>query len=414
MRLFFSICLLSFIPLDAVEYIPFALEREIQGIGFLREDIDGNKGKICVNFTEIKMRHQEAGAFFTEEVFLSNMMEPHYKGEIWVGSFLTENDKITVISIDFIGRYGKGLDRMRAVVLQALRERFHRLDSGGYLLESLILGKTGFVSQQKALFRQAGLSHVLALSGLHRGIIAVLLIFILKPIIPRRYLGILILIFLMAYSWLIGVRHSLLRALIMYGFLVCADFFRFKPHIMKILILSLLLQMILWPGSQNSLSLQLSYLAMVGIILVTPVVSLILIKRIPPLLALPLSVSVGAQLYLLPLLLSTFGQVQLWGIAAGLIITPIITVYIWLGIIIMPLLFIDNSALFGLIYRTFEALYRIIIELVSFFSHFPAINAIDGVGQVLFFISISVILLSVLLFIIKELPLDRKKTQLEL
>ncbi len=90
--------------------------------------------------------------------------------------------------------------------------------------------RQGISKQMKQLFLRSGTIHILAISGLHVGILALILLFIFKPLpITARYL--LIPFFLFCYVFLTGFRPSGLRALIMISVLCFhkAFFYPIRP-----------------------------------------------------------------------------------------------------------------------------------------------------------------------------------------
>jgi ComEC/Rec2-related protein len=419
MRLFF--CIFSFFfslllcfSQDTI-YIPVKFSPAISGEAILTQDISKTEKKIGLNVFTMKTSHVESGCVWNNTFYLPQASKyDHYRGEVIYCLFHSSNrGKISLEHIEYTGKYEKTSQIIRAQFLKSVRKKMEHLGIPGGLLESLILGKKDRLTNEDTLFRNAGVSHLLALSGLHRGIITLLLLLLLRPFVPKNVLIPIIIILLCGYTWLIGTKHSLLRAVIMYFFLMTADLCKFKPSLLKILIVSLILQIIIWPESVNSLSLQLSYLAMVGIIFLANPFNYFLKRFIPGFLAIPLSLSLGAQLALFPLLINVFGVVQLWGILGGIILTPLITLFIWTGMISLPFLYLIPP-LNGLVKLILNSQYRIIIGVVTLFSKMRPVRIEEQSSRLLIFLSLSVMLIRIILLLIKEGYLVRKSFKTEL
>ncbi len=144
------------------------------------------------------------------------------------------------------------------------------------LLKALLTGdRSSLPKECIEVFRKSGASHILALSGLHIGIIYLIfdkLTFVLGKS-PRALLGRFILLILGAgfFTLMTGAGPSIVRAFL---FILINETLRLsgrerKP--MRVLCVALLIQLALDPSAINSLGFQLSYLAMAGIFILFPV-----------------------------------------------------------------------------------------------------------------------------------------------
>ncbi len=414
MRLFFVIILTQFLlPLSGhSSYIPFALYD--RGEAVLTEDIFPGSRKTRIRcFALGKGEDIRGGADFVSEIFLPEINEPHYRGEII--SFRTEEGggRRRHILLFRKGEYMNGLNRIRGVILERLEETFLSLGSPGMLLEALILGKKYGAEYMNDLFRNAGVSHLLALSGLHVGLVAGVIYTILRLFVPSRYRNYVTLLFLSFYAWLVGLNYSFLRAVVMFGLVSLLKPWGIKLSPLKLLLSSAVLQSVLWSDCLTSWSFWLSYGAMGGIVLFSSF-WLPLCKRIlPDLCAYPLGVSLAAQTALVPLILLGFGTFRPAGIAAGLVMTPLITFYLTGGIVLLPLL-LAFPAFAGICYIPFQAVYGVLEEISLIFGRFPCFELSRPSGKILLFLSISAILGLLSLLIIKEIQFVRKNSQAEL
>lgn len=139
----------------------------------------------------------------------------------------------------------------------------------------LCADKSGLSKDLQQTFRDAGASHLLALSGLHLGLIYSILQFLLSPLggfrVSRLLRGILTVGLSSFYTLMCGASDSLVRALL---FIILSEISKFFPSRMArrrdILCAALLIQLCIRPGSIRSLSFQLSYLAVASIVFGLP------------------------------------------------------------------------------------------------------------------------------------------------
>ena len=143
------------------------------------------------------------------------------------------------------------------------------------LLTALLTGdRSGLARETVSAFRESGASHILALSGLHLGIIYVLLDRLTRvagQTPPARYLRFGAIVFSAGFFTLMtGASPSLVRAFL---FILINEILRLTGRPRKasrVLCLALLVQLVLDPSAISSVGFQLSYLAMAGIFLVYP------------------------------------------------------------------------------------------------------------------------------------------------
>lgn len=143
------------------------------------------------------------------------------------------------------------------------------------LLKALLTGdRSGLSRETVQAFRSSGASHLLALSGLHMGILYVLLTRLLWPIgnslTAKRFRYGSILSAAGFFTLMTGASPSIVRAFL---FIVLNETARLsgRPRDpVRILSAALLIQLILTPSALSSFGFQLSYLAMAGIFLLYP------------------------------------------------------------------------------------------------------------------------------------------------
>ena len=188
-------------------------------------------------------------------------------------------------------------------------------------------------------FAASGLAHVLALSGLHVGILIGALGVALKPLGRNRY-PVLIAITI-GFVFLVGLGPSVVRAGLM-AVAVLASLYAGAGRVdtWGAFALSALLSLLYNPSWLFDISFQLSYLAVAGILLfTTPVMKLLLGERYysykwwhPANLILgSMVVSTAAQALTLPLVVSSFGSLPLFSSLVNVVAIPLATFMVPLG-----------------------------------------------------------------------------------
>lgn len=234
--------------------------------------------------------------------------------------------------------------------LKALISRIpFRADDTSPLLTALLTGdKSGLSRETTQAFRGSGASHILALSGLHMGILYLILDRITLPLgRSRTAIWIRAVMIVSAAGWftlMTGAGPSIVRAFlfILIGEICTLSGRRRKPS--RVLCLALLVQLVLDPGVIRSLGFQLSYLAMAGIVLLYPVLDKWYpegrgfnpLRKIWQMAAL----SISCQLFTGPLAWIKFGTFPRHFLLTNLLAIPIVTVLMWVAVF--------TIALFGL------------------------------------------------------------------
>lgn len=259
------------------------------------------------------------------------------------------------------------------------RLQFKRLmygfgDAGGLLL-SLLSGSREYTDKSVAEgFKNSGLSHILALSGMHLSLFGSIAFFFGNKFTRRSRADFFEMCAIIFFIWFAGLSPSLLRAFLSSLILFVSSILKMKRFEgLSVLSLSFLIHLILRPEDLTSASFMLSYGALCGIMTIGKFTKFFVSKRIFPVLSSPLSDSFGAQLFTAPITISLFSKVMPIGIIASVAVSPIVTVFLYTGLIgtVLSLLVPFLSGLFNVI---INSIYFVIINLVMFFSKFPFLD----------------------------------------
>ena len=199
---------------------------------------------------------------------------------------------------------------------RALAEQIQLLFSGDAagFLTAILTGDRGAVSEEAYLaLTEAGLNHILAVSGMHCGFLMALAGFLLQSRKLQALLGIPLLAF---YAALTGGSPSVLRACVMLSLPLLAILARRESDGPTSLLTALFLILLANPFAAASVGLQLSFSAMAGILWLTPRLYRGLIGekkrgKVFRFLAAAFSASMGAMVFTLPLTAYYFGALVL-------------------------------------------------------------------------------------------------------
>ncbi|NLM52648.1 MAG: DNA internalization-related competence protein ComEC/Rec2, partial [Firmicutes bacterium] len=203
------------------------------------------------------------------------------------------------------------------------------------LLAGMVLGQRDLVAAETiAAYRQLGLAHLLAVSGLHVGYVAAF-VFYLTALFSGRsrswpvYILTMFLIFL--YVLLTGGQPPVWRAALMLMITMFARQTGRTGDGLQALCTSGMILLFSRPLWLFSLSFQFSFAATAGILLLTPRLQTYF-SRLPPALANSLAVTLAAQAAVLPLQINHFGLFSLFVVPLNLFCIPLVGVVMILGL----------------------------------------------------------------------------------
>lgn len=235
------------------------------------------------------------------------------------------------------------------------------------IVKAMVLGDTKYITDNdKNIFREAGLAHILAVSGLHIGIIGGAVAFLLKALKLKLNLQVLITLFILwIYGYFIGFPISTLRALIMITLLLLSKLIHRSYDPINILSFAALVLLIYNPFWLFSIGFQLSFGATYSIILFTSKIK----EKIPlsnDIIPEILSPILGVQMGLLPFLIYHFNKFSFLSIVSNIVVIPLISIVLILAFTGLIIFFISaRLAIFlGFIINTLLWVCNIIISLI--------------------------------------------------
>lgn len=250
----------------------------------------------------------------------------------------------------------------------------HLPPASAALLAGLLLGeRTDLPRPADLAFRRAGVYHILAVSGFNVALLASALFLGLSLLgIPRRLVAAAAMVLLLGFALVVGGQPSVVRATVMGVLLLLGFLLERESSAFNSLALAALLVLLWRPGDLWEPGFQLSFAATLGILyLAQPWTRSLQDRGWPRWVAAAVTVSLGAQLAVSPIMLAHFNQLSLVGIVANLVVVPLAAVATTLGLaaLVITLLY---EAVGDLL---FQSLWLILLGLraaVWFFAAIPA------------------------------------------
>lgn len=252
---------------------------------------------------------------------------------------------------------------LRRHLRRAVESRFVRLPprTSGLVMALLLGDRSSLDPELSDTIRRAGGAHVIALSGMHLGVLAFLLRKTTGVVLPRSGAVIVTLVVLTGYVWLTGWIPSLVRALA----LTWVVFFRtllgrrYPGHIY--LAQAVVVVAFLAPHLIMDLGFQFSVVALMGLFLLSPRISTLLQWMMPRIAATYLGASLAAIIATAPLSAYYFGLIFPGGVLFAGILSLLVAAIMWMGILFAP---VAGVPLVGTVFMTIldflvEIFYRV-------------------------------------------------------
>ena len=205
------------------------------------------------------------------------------------------------------------------------------------VLKALVLGVRSDITPE--LYQQyinAGAVHILAISGLHIGIITYLLTLFISLVVPAHRKGVkiaLLLVFLLTYAAITGFSASVLRAVVMFGGYSIAYLAESRRARYDSLLLSAFILLLCKPTFLFEVGFQLSYMAVLSIALFLPLGEKYRFEnRFLNFFWDIIKVSIAAQIGVLPLSLYYFHQFAGLFLVTNVLILPLLGIILSVGI----------------------------------------------------------------------------------
>ncbi len=232
--------------------------------------------------------------------------------------------------------------RFRESVIRSLRKQPFSNEQLA-IIQALLLGQRQDIDTEMSdQYASAGMMHILAVSGLHVGILLLLLRFITRPISYRKWRWIrsgMIIGLLWCFAFITGLSPSVLRAVTMFSFLELGSCLGGKRRTHDALLFSAFILLVIDPSLLYQVGFQLSYLAVIAILWLQPWLYNFYRPKNDILDKLwgIITVSIAAQVGVLPLSLFYFHQFPGLFLVSNIVVLPFLGIILSLGILVVSL-----------------------------------------------------------------------------
>lgn len=242
-----------------------------------------------------------------------------------------------------------------------------------FILQGILLGDKKIVPYEiRELFQETGIVHILAVSGLHVGLISLFFLTFAKKILcfSEKYAYIFTLVFVGIYALITGLKPSVMRASLMIASLIIAPLFYRRSSSINNLFLAALILLVFNPKMIYNLGFQFSFIATLGILMIVPILGKFSKNKwLKGVIAIS-GVSLAAWLFILPVLLYHFHKVSLIALVLNILVVPLVGIIVWCGFITY-LLFNLNAYLAMIVGFVNQFIIGILLFLVEVVANIP-------------------------------------------
>ena len=249
------------------------------------------------------------------------------------------------------------LERMRAVMPRTDAAAIFAMLFGGY---------EGIDPALLEAYTTTGIVHILSVSGSHISLIAAVIAWIAVILrLPRWFGAAVVISAIFFYVLLAGMVPPAVRSGMMGGAAFLGLVLGRERDAKYLLLLTGLFMLMVSPLLLFHISFQLSFLATAGLLFLAPVLAAKM-HRLPRFVSMAFSITIAAQLMVLPVLAWYFNQVSISALLANLVVVPIVELIIIMGLFagivayLLPLfggiLFAADSVLLGISFELTRAL----------------------------------------------------------
>lgn len=378
---------------------------------FINHEWEKTKGNIIVYF---KKENGKPNVAYGATLIIRKSLQPitnsgnpgafNYKQycsfqHIYAQVFLDEHD-YTILPEKEISFLQASIFSAQSNVLSVLKENIKDADAAG-IAEALLIGYRNDLDKDIVqAYSNTGVVHIIAISGLHIAMIYGLLLFVLKPFRKLKFMKwlqpIIILFVLWSFTFIAGAAPSILRSTVMFSFIIIGTSFNKRANIYNNLAASAFVILLFNPYSLWDVGFQLSYAAVLSIVLFQKNIShwihfdnklLYSIWQLN-------AVTIAAQILTLPVILFYFHQFPNFFLFTNLFAVPFsgLILYGELLLLLVSKLDIINEIVGDAVNACIELMNRFIANVNSIpFSSWEniQINSIQTIFLYLFIISMA-------------------------
>ena len=278
--------------------------------------------------------------------------------------------------------------KVRSKLLQILNQKLPDPEVLG-VAKALLLGFTKELNDEiVSAYSSTGAMHVLAVSGMHVGIVMVVFTFLTKFILRfksgKQIQAIITIMLLWAYAFITGLSPSVMRAATMFSFVLFGKALGQNTNTYNSLFVSAFVLICINPFIIFQVGFQLSYMAVIGIVFFTPLIyeRVWFKNRIADNIWQLFSVSIAAQLITFPLGLLYFHQFPNLFFISNLLIIPLTAPILYGGLALLAFAEVPYlSEVLGFGVGGLIQVCNFIVKYIEFLPHSQATGVVLNIFQ---------------------------------
>ena len=264
-------------------------------------------------------------------------------------------------------------NHIRNFGVTAITEKITNTDHQS-IAKALLLGVRGDMSDElMQAYAHAGVIHILAISGLHLGILYGFMLLIFRKYRKTTWFVLLTVVILWSYATIAGLSPSVTRAALMFSIFSIGQYFYRTPNIFNTIAFSAFVLLIINPMQLFNVGFQLSYLAVIGIVWLHPSINSLFASKykvFEKIWSLT-SVGIAAQILTFPLVLHYFHNYPLLFFISNLIVVPAAGIILVGGLAFLISSFVGIGLLSGILATGLGFLIGFMNRSVLFIENIP-------------------------------------------
>jgi competence protein ComEC len=290
--------------------------------------------------------------------------------------------------------------QLRETINNKLKQHHFKPDELA-IINALLLGQRQDISEEiYDNYRNAGAIHILAVSGLHVGIVLFLLNFVFRPVEYLKHGKIIkvliILLILWSFAIIAGLSASVTRAVTMFSVVAIAMHWKRPTNVYNTLSISIFILLLFKPMFLFDVGFQLSYMAVLAIVSIQPLLYKLWKPKWKPIdfMWQIFTVTIAAQFGVVPISLFYFHQFPSLFFISNLVIIPFLGIILAYGIIVIFLALINMlpdlvASIYGFIISAMNTIVDWVANQEQFLFKDISITLLQVVGSYLLIITLA-------------------------
>ncbi|MCX7746738.1 MAG: DNA internalization-related competence protein ComEC/Rec2 [Clostridia bacterium] len=256
-----------------------------------------------------------------------------YLSQSGISATVFGNREDIEIQSDFNGNFFvKAGFTLRNKIVHVINQSLPREQAG--LLNGMLIGyRGGLDKEMQESFSNAGLSHLMAVSGMNVAFIVIPLVFLFRKLtLKQRTANSIIILVLILFVFITGFSPSVVRAVIMGIIILLGQIIRREPDIYTSIAFAAVLILVYNPGSLFDIGFQLSFIATLSLVMFySQIKKFITAKFIPDFIKDVLAATLAATVGTLPITAFYFNKISVISVVSNLLAVPLVQIITILG-----------------------------------------------------------------------------------